>query len=58
MKIGLYLGFAATGVGVALPGALLPLLLRRWSLSDARGGLLLFCFFSRRLPVHSSHAAG
>lgn len=45
MKTGLYLGFAATGVGVALPGALLPLLLRRWSLGDARGGLLLFCFF-------------
>ena len=45
LKVGLYLGFAATGVGVALPGALLPLLLRRWSLGDARGGLLLFCFF-------------
>jgi fucose permease len=45
LKSGLYLGFAATGVGVALPGALLPLLLRRWSLGDARGGLLLFCFF-------------
>jgi fucose permease len=45
LKTGLYLGFAATGVGVALPGALLPLLLRRWSLGDARGGLLLFCFF-------------
>jgi fucose permease len=45
LKIGLYLGFAATGVGVALPGALLPLLLRRWILGDARGGLLLFCFF-------------
>lgn len=45
MKIGLYLGFAATGVGVSLPGALLPLLLRRWSLGDARAGLLLFCFF-------------
>ena len=45
MRIGLYLGFAATGVGVALPGALLPLLLHRWSLGDARGGLLLFCFF-------------
>lgn len=45
MKTGLYLGFAGTGVGVALPGALLPLLLRRWSLGDARGGLLLFCFF-------------
>jgi FHS family glucose/mannose:H+ symporter-like MFS transporter len=45
VKIGLYLGFAATGVGVALPGALLPLMLRRWSLGDTRGGLLLFCFF-------------
>jgi fucose permease len=45
LKIGLYVGFAATGVGIALPGALLPLLLRRWSLGDARGGLLLFCFF-------------
>lgn len=45
MRIGLYLGFAATGVSLALPGALLPLLLRRWSLGDARGGLLLFCFF-------------
>ena len=45
LRIGLYLGFAATGVSLALPGALLPLLLRRWSLGDARGGLLLFCFF-------------
>jgi fucose permease len=45
LRIGLYLGFAATGVRLALPGALLPLLLRRWSLGDARGGLLLFCFF-------------
>ena len=45
MRTGLYLGFAGTGVGVALPGALLPLLLRRWALGDARGGLLLFSFF-------------
>lgn len=45
LRTGLYLGFAATGVGLSLPGALLPLLLRRWSLGDARGGLLLFCFF-------------
>jgi fucose permease len=30
---------------MALPGALLPLLLERWILGDARGGLLLFCFF-------------
>jgi MFS transporter, FHS family, glucose/mannose:H+ symporter len=44
-RVGLYLGFAATGVGAAMPGALLPLLLRRWSLGDARGGLLLFCYF-------------
>lgn len=44
-KAGIYAGFMATGVSVALPGALLPLLLRRWSLGDARGGLLLFCFF-------------
>lgn len=45
LRTGLYLGFTATGVGVALPGALLPLLLHRWNLGDARGGLLLFCFF-------------
>src|ERR1700755_1986419 len=45
LRTGLYLGFAGTGVGVALPGALLPLLLRRWTLGDTRGGLLLFCFF-------------
>lgn len=45
MKIGLYVGFAATGVSLALPGALLPLLMDRWGLGDARGGLLLFCFF-------------
>ncbi|HTV09507.1 MAG TPA: MFS transporter [Candidatus Aquilonibacter sp.] len=35
----------ATGISVALPGALLPLLLSRWHLGDVRGGLLLFCFF-------------
>lgn len=44
-RLGLYAGFAATGVGVAMPGALLPLLLRRWNLGDTRGGVLLFCFF-------------
>jgi fucose permease len=43
--VGLYLGFAMTGVGAAMPGALLPLLLPRWNLGDARGGLLLFCYF-------------
>jgi fucose permease len=36
----LYLGFAATGVGVALPGALLPALLMRWHLQDEQGGRL------------------
>jgi fucose permease len=43
--VGLYAGFTATGVGAAVPGALLPLLLHRWDLGDARGGALLFCFF-------------
>lgn len=36
----LYLGFAATGVGVALPGALLPVMLLRWNLQDEQGGRL------------------
>jgi FHS family glucose/mannose:H+ symporter-like MFS transporter len=36
----LYLGFAATGVGVALPGALLPAMLQRWHLQDEQGGQL------------------
>jgi FHS family glucose/mannose:H+ symporter-like MFS transporter len=36
----LYLSFAATGVGVALPGALLPALLLRWHLQDEQGGRL------------------
>ena len=36
----LYLGFAATGIGVALPGALLPAMLQRWHLQDAQGGQL------------------
>jgi FHS family glucose/mannose:H+ symporter-like MFS transporter len=38
--IPLYLGFAATGVGIALPGALLPALLQRWQLQDEQGGRL------------------
>jgi FHS family glucose/mannose:H+ symporter-like MFS transporter len=41
----LYGSFAATGVALTLPGALLPMLLRRWSLGDARGGALLGSFF-------------
>jgi FHS family glucose/mannose:H+ symporter-like MFS transporter len=40
-----YAAFAATGVGLVLPGTLLPLLLARWSLNDAQGGVLLFLFF-------------
>ena len=36
----LYLAFAATGVGVALPGVLLPSLLVRWRLGDEQGGRL------------------
>lgn len=36
----LFAGFLATGVGVALPGALLPVLMTRWHLPDAGGGFL------------------
>jgi len=36
----LYLGFAATGVGVALPGALLPVMLLHWHLQDEQAGRL------------------
>ena len=45
-KAPLYVGFAATGVALTIPGAILPLLLRRWAMSDARGGVLLFCFYT------------
>src|SRR3984957_11500907 len=38
--IPLYLGFAATGIGVALPGALLPAMLLRWHLQDEQAGRL------------------
>lgn len=44
-KAAVYVVFAATGVALTIPGAVLPLLLRRWSMSDARGGVLLFCFY-------------
>jgi MFS transporter, FHS family, glucose/mannose:H+ symporter len=40
-----YATFVATGVGVVLPGAMLPLLLAYWHLSDAQAGILLFLFF-------------
>jgi MFS transporter, FHS family, glucose/mannose:H+ symporter len=38
----IYLGFAATGVGMALPGSVLPALLAQWSLADRQAGLLFF----------------
>ncbi len=41
----LYAIFAATGLGVVLPGTLLPQLLQRWALSDQQAGALFFCFF-------------
>jgi fucose permease len=41
----LYLAFAATGVGIAMPGALLPMLLVRWSMNDGTAGALLFLLF-------------
>jgi FHS family glucose/mannose:H+ symporter-like MFS transporter len=41
----LYVGFLATGIGMVLPGALLPLLLARWSLNDEQAGALFFIFF-------------
>lgn len=40
-----YAGFTATGVSLALPGALMPWLLNHWSLQDSQAGLLLFLFF-------------
>jgi MFS transporter, FHS family, glucose/mannose:H+ symporter len=56
--IPLYVGFAATGVGVALPGALLPVLLFRWGLHDEQGGrLFLMAFIGSSLGslvVHGS----
>lgn len=38
----LYLGFAATGVGCALPGVLLPLLENAWQWNDRQAGRLFF----------------
>ena len=45
-KAFLYVAFSATGVALTIPGALLPLLLVRWSMNDACGGLLLFSFYA------------
>jgi FHS family glucose/mannose:H+ symporter-like MFS transporter len=36
----LYLVFAVTGIGVAFPGAVLPVLLTRWHFGDEQGGSL------------------
>lgn len=41
----LYLTFGATGIGLVLPGTLLPLLLARWGINDAQAGVLFFLFF-------------
>jgi FHS family glucose/mannose:H+ symporter-like MFS transporter len=41
-RIVIYLGFAATGTCMALPGSVLPALLARWSLADSQAGLLFF----------------
>jgi len=40
-----YAGFSATGVSLALPGALMPWLVAHWALQDSQAGLLLFLFF-------------
>jgi FHS family glucose/mannose:H+ symporter-like MFS transporter len=39
-------GFALTGVGTVMLGVLLPMLSRRWSLSDGAAGLLFFLQFA------------
>jgi MFS transporter, FHS family, glucose/mannose:H+ symporter len=44
-RIPFYAGFAATGVSVAIPGAMMPWLLTRWTMDDAQAGLLFFLFF-------------
>lgn len=41
----LYLAFALTGVLTALPGPLLPILLQRWTLTDAQGGAIIAAQF-------------
>jgi MFS transporter, FHS family, glucose/mannose:H+ symporter len=41
-KIILYLGFAGTGLGMSLPGSVLPALLQRWSLADSQAGFFFF----------------
>ena len=41
-RIAIYLSFAATGMAMALPGAVLPALLQHWSMADRQAGLLFF----------------
>jgi fucose permease len=41
-RVLLYLSFAATGMAMALPGAVLPALLQHWSMADRQAGLLFF----------------
>jgi fucose permease len=41
----MYAAFAATGLGCALPGALLPTLLVEWRLDDGQAGALFFLAF-------------
>jgi fucose permease len=38
-----YAGFLATGASLAMPGAILPALLRAWHLDDRGAGAVLFC---------------
>jgi MFS transporter, FHS family, glucose/mannose:H+ symporter len=38
----IYLAFAGTGVGMALPGSVLPALLQRWSFTDSQAGFFFF----------------
>jgi fucose permease len=40
-----FTAFLGTGLGTALPGAMLPLLLNRWSMTDREAGSLFFLFF-------------
>ena len=44
-RLPLYIAFAATGFSCAIPGALMPWLLARWTLQDSQVGLLLGLFF-------------
>ena len=41
-RIVIYLCFAATGMAMALPGAVLPALLTHWQMADKQAGLLFF----------------